>query len=115
MPYKDKTKQRSAQKAWLERNPEHSRWYNIKRKYGLSKEEWQKMFEEQGGCCAICSRHQDTYNRPLHVDHCHTTGKIRGLLCWKCNEFLGLIKDSVPTIEKMISYINGREPKVDSV
>lgn len=106
MPFKDLKKQRAAQKKWLNKNLDYHRWYNVKRKYGLTKDEWLRLYNSQDGKCAICNKHQDTYNRPLHVDHCHTTGKIRGLLCWKCNEFLGLISDDLNAVERMRKYLS---------
>lgn len=69
---------------------ERARWYNIKRLYGISQAEYEEMLEEQGGCCAICKRHESFFDRKLHVDHDHKDLSIRGLLCNFCNSrFLG--------------------------
>ncbi|MHA2351443.1 MAG: endonuclease VII domain-containing protein [Candidatus Thorarchaeota archaeon] len=59
--------------------------------YGISAEEYDAMYELQGGCCAICGRHQSKMRRSLHIDHNHATGHVRGLLCGNCNPGLWLI------------------------
>ena len=58
--------------------------------YGISAEDFDAMLTEQNGCCAICGNKDD--GRRLHVDHCHTTGKVRGLLCSPCNTKLGWLE-----------------------
>lgn len=57
----------------------------LKSKFGLSLKEYQAMFDEQQGCCAICGKHQNELSYSLAVDHCHNIGVIRGLLCRSCN------------------------------
>ena len=59
------------------------------REYGISLENYNKMFEEQKGCCFICRIHQSKLEMSLVVDHDHKTNKIRGLLCRNCNCRLG--------------------------
>lgn len=71
-------------------------------KYGLTKEQFLSMVEEQHNLCYICGK---ASTRTLSVDHCHTSGKVGRLLCHSCNVSLGLLKDSVPTLERMIAYI----------
>ena len=66
---------------------------NLYRKYKMSPRQYEKLFEKQKGCCAICGRHQSEFNYPLCVDHNHITGKVRGLLCKKCNINLGIIEN----------------------
>lgn len=61
----------------------------LKYKYGITKEDYNKLFKEQNGKCAICGKHQIDLNVRLCVDHNHLTGAIRGLLCMKCNYSLG--------------------------
>jgi len=78
---------------------------NIKHGYGLTKEQYNEMFVSQQGCCAICGRHQSSFKRRLHVDHCHTTNKIRGLLCASCNSALGKLQDSTDVLRSAISYL----------
>lgn len=73
---------------------------NRKHKYNLSNDEYLKLFEEQKCVCAICGL-QDV----LQVDHDHVTGKVRGLLCGKCNKALGLFNDNTDIINNAISYL----------
>lgn len=72
------------------------------RKYGLTMEQYQSMFDAQKGVCAVCHRRSTRTN--LHVDHNHTTGKVRGLLCHHCNLALGLIEARV-NLPMLIFYI----------
>ena len=61
--------------------------------------------EKQNYCCAICKTHSDLLPRNLAVDHCHTTGKVRGLLCTNCNIGLGMLKDSSEILNLAIKYL----------
>lgn len=72
---------------------------------GITIDDYNNMFDEQEGKCAICKIHQKYLKNTLNVDHCHTTGKVRGLLCSKCNHGLGHFKDSVFILENAILYI----------
>ena len=84
---------RKNQKRWYENNKDHSRRYQIQHLYGLSYEDWFKMWESQDGKCAICGR---PFTEPSDacVDHNHETGETRGLLCTRCNLGLGYMEDS---------------------
>jgi len=66
------------------------RWRNILKTFGITKDDYNKILEEQAGACFICGRTplQIRPKRHLAVDHCHTTGNIRGLLCFNCNRNL---------------------------
>lgn len=91
-------------KEWYLKNGRQSnRKSHLKRKFGLSLEQYQDMLDKQNGCCAICRRHHSTFTRPLHVDHCHRTGRIRGLLCMCCNNYIGYIKED---LTELITYLN---------
>src|SRR5258705_11429755 len=78
---------------WYLKNKEHvlfklrKNW--LKRLYGLSIEDFDKMFQKQKGLCAICKNPQSESIKSLAVDHCHKTGKVRGLLCNGCNLSVG--------------------------
>lgn len=61
----------------------------LKNKFGITLDDYNKMFEDQKGCCKTCNRHQTILSKGLVVDHCHKTGKVRGLLCDYCNRLLG--------------------------
>lgn len=78
----------------------------LKRTYGLTQQEYDQKLESQGGGCAICGdKFADSQDRNLNVDHCHTTGKIRGLLCSRCNLTLGKVEDRVDLLLSAIEYL----------
>ena len=77
-------------------------WY--KTKYGITLEEYQQKLENQQHSCAICGKHESEFARKLAVDHCHITGKIRDLLCPKCNLAFGYVNEDILILENMISY-----------
>lgn len=79
------------------------RYYILYRKYGLTKEQYLSMFNEQGGRCAICEKVET--DRYLAVDHCHETGKVRKLLCKDCNTSLGKFNDSPDLLRKAAEYL----------
>lgn len=88
----------------------HTKEYDLelhmKRQYGLGFVEYNKMLEKQNGVCAICnSTPPNHHKKRLNIDHCHTTGRVRGLLCDACNRALGLLKDSPELMLKAISYL----------
>lgn len=74
-------------------------------RYGITLEEYNKIFEIQNGCCTICGIHQNQLTRNLAVDHNHKTGTVRGLLCTKCNIGIGKLQESVEILKKSIEYI----------
>ncbi len=76
----------------------------LKYYYGITLIEYDQMFEDQNGVCAVCGNMNDSGQR-LSIDHDHKTGKIRGLLCHRCNVALGYAKDSVDLLEKLIKYL----------
>lgn len=63
------------------------------------------MKDDQIGRCGICEELLPSDTKHIHVDHCHETNITRGLLCASCNKGLGFFKDSVPNLEKAISYL----------
>lgn len=82
--------------------PEWHKEWKLKTRYGLTTEDFSSMIVEQKSCCKICNQHMDN----PQVDHSHTTGKVRGLLCRNCNTSLGLLREDPETLRNMISYIN---------
>lgn len=82
---------------------------NLRRNYGIGLAEYEQMLEAQGGCCALCGRSDVASKRIewLCVDHCHSTGKVRKLLCKPCNTGLGCFQDSPTLLAKAITYLNG--------
>lgn len=74
-----------------------------KHSYGITPEQYQAMVDAQGGQCAVCG--DVVADSGLHVDHCHSTGKIRGLLCRHCNLALGNMRDDVSRLRRAITYL----------
>ena len=83
---------------WLDR------WSSSNYKYGVSKEFLIELYEKQQGKCKICCKEPETA-RGLHVDHCHSTGKVRGLLCHGCNVAIGSMKEDPEILLKAIEYL----------
>lgn len=74
--------------------------------FGITADEYDALLEQQGGGCAICGRDTgDGQNRRLHVDHCHATGKVRGLLCSECNLALGKFQDDPELLRRAVDYL----------
>ena len=104
----------------MKNNPEKykmlKRKSHLKRYYGITVEQYDEMLKSQNGVCAICgnvelSNRGNTLNAlSLAVDHCHETGKIRGLLCMDCNQTLGKFNDDPARFEKAAEYLvkNGK-------
>ena len=79
--------------------------YELKSNFGITLEDYNRMFEEQEGCCAICRKHQSDIKRALAVDHDHETGEVRGLLCHKCNSTIGFANDDLEILSNAIGYL----------
>jgi len=82
----------------------------LKRKYGMSTNDYDKLLIKQNNLCAICNKPEIHFNskgriQRLSVDHCHSTGIIRGLLCKNCNSGLGQFRDSSEIMLKAIQYL----------
>lgn len=74
--------------------------------YGLTEESYKDLFESQSGLCAICSTDRPTGRwKVFAVDHCHITGKVRGLLCNECNRGMGLLRDNAELLRKAAAYL----------
>lgn len=85
---------------WRAKNPNKWREYVLRYLYGLPIEKFEEMKVAQNNQCAICQK-----LRPLAVDHCHRTGKVRELLCKKCNLALGYIEDNAESAAAMVCYL----------
>ena len=83
--------------------------HRLKRKYGLTVAEYEQKSEDQGGVCWICNSPETTVQagrvKKLAVDHNHETGQVRGLLCMKCNHFIGLAQEDTENLECAIEYL----------
>jgi hypothetical protein len=78
---------------------------NLKRYYGIDLIVYDQIFKNQKGRCKICFLHQLKFERRFDVDHNHKTGKIRGLLCIRCNRGIGLLKDNIKILKRAIRYL----------
>jgi hypothetical protein len=86
-------------------DPERRRNNDLKRNYGITIEDYSRMFENQGGVCAICKRPGDGRWSQLCVDHDHVTGKVRELLCIRCNMILGRVNDNPLLLYGLATYL----------
>lgn len=106
-------------KAWRLANPEkraiqiakegkkdYSRSKHYRANYGITLTTYNEMFAAQQGCCYICGDHQSQVKKRLSVDHNHTTGQIRKLLCQHCNTLLGMAKEDTGILENAAKYLH---------
>jgi hypothetical protein len=77
----------------------------IRKKYGISIEEFNNLLNFQNNCCAICSKPIQKLRRRMNIDHDHETGKVRGILCSGCNTGLGHLGDNVEGLKKALHYL----------
>lgn len=91
-------------KRMLAADPEWERKSQYRKRYSLTLEQYDAMLTAQDNSCAICCGPPRGRLR-YHVDHNHQTGKVRGLLCWRCNAALGNLDESVDVLTRMIAYL----------
>lgn len=100
----NKEKILARQKKFDAENPERARRRvknaQLRYYYGISLIEYEAMLEAQGGHCRVCPKDTD-----LHVDHCHTTGVVRGILCGPCNQSIGLAGDDPDRLRRLAEYL----------
>jgi protein-arginine kinase activator protein McsA len=92
---------RAKSRVWRQENPDTVKNGRFKRLYGITLEQYLKMKDKQNGCCATCGKEPET----LCVDHDHTTGKVRGLLCSNCNRALGFLQDNIDILRQAVKYL----------
>ncbi len=104
-----------ATRAWKAENPKawerSARRSHLKMKYGITVEEFDRLFDSQGRKCAICGEEnlKDARGFRPHVDHCHQTGKVRGILCGRCNKGIGALQDDSRIIRRALDYLERSE------
>ena len=115
---------RDAQRKWRRTQPDYDkrRYQEVKvetrerhlvRKYGVNLTAYNQMLDAQGGKCAICRTTPETQRYGVfHVDHCHATGAVRGLLCRGCNNVLGVVKDDPAALARAIAYLGVGIPQI---
>ena len=80
----------------------------LEKRYGLSQSEYVELLDYQQGACALCrSRRPGGRWDRFSVDHCHETGRVRGLLCYNCNRALGMLGDTPASLKKALEYVQG--------
>src|SRR5262249_33164546 len=89
------------------------RFYYVKSKYGVARPDYEQMMISQGNVCAICGA-SAVPGKHLYVDHEHSTGLVRGLLCQHCNSGLGMFQDDVERMRSAIAYLD-RQPTQPSM
>lgn len=108
---KEEIKRLKLEKKEIRRLGKIDRMRGHMRKYqtGVSPEEYNKMFSHQDGRCKICGTPQSELKKALALDHCHTTGKIRGLLCVRCNLGIGMFADNIIILKNAVEYLQTQE------
>ena len=99
---------------WERENPEKAKIMSENhklKKFGITRDIYYAMHDEQKGLCAICQQPEKMVNRSgkivmLAVDHCHKSDNVRGLLCSKCNTAIGLFQEKIEYLELAITYLN---------
>lgn len=100
---KNRNKYNENMRDWRKNNREEVKDHDLMRTYGIGLEEYNKMLTEQNNVCAICKK-QQMGKRPLAVDHCHKTGKVRSLLCYGCNRKLHVLENA-DALNACVAYL----------
>lgn len=106
---KCKTCTRKTQKIWESKNRDKRRKYRLKGEYDLTPDQYEYLLNKQHGECAICKTDKCITGRRFAVDHCHITGRVRGLLCQACNTGLGKFNDNLNNLEAAIKYLKSKD------
>lgn len=106
-----KTQISAYNKAERKRNPEltkqRDRKYTLLRYWSMTPDEFEALLNKHNRQCGICKKaERSSDKKPLVIDHCHTTGQIRGILCDNCNRGIGLLRDSTEILDAAIAYLN---------
>jgi hypothetical protein len=102
--HREKVLQRTSD--YARKHKSNARDCHLKRTYGISLAEHQSMREAQGHVCAVCKDPaRMSPNKDFAVDHCHSTGRVRGLLCHRCNQGIGLLADNPDILRAAIAYL----------
>ena len=102
---KNREAMRKAQREYHQRNPDRHRNNFLKRTFGITVDEYREMIAKRNGLCDICKSPEPGGKGNFHLDHDHTTGEIRGILCAKCNLGIGSLQDSIEILEAAANYL----------
>lgn len=105
--YRSDNKERISQRhnEWVKKNQAKVSEYQRAWRYGLTVDEMRTLLEDAGDTCQICLR---SFDENKAIDHCHTTGKVRGVICNKCNFAIGLIEENTDTLKRAIKYLDAK-------
>ena len=107
--YREQNREKAKATTQEWRDTEHGRNKMLLNKYGITLEQYNEMLDKQLHACAICKEPESQTNqgkvKRLAVDHCHKTGKVRGLLCQRCNTTLGRYEDDPYVWENFVAYL----------
>jgi Rps23 Pro-64 3,4-dihydroxylase Tpa1-like proline 4-hydroxylase len=109
LKYRERTREQAKQRAktWYSQNKERAKKTNRKNKlkqYGLTVDQYNQLIENQNNSCLICKK-EFSEQIKSHIDHCHASGKVRGILCQKCNQGIGLFYESLESLQSAIEYL----------
>lgn len=116
-PGRSRKQRVAATKAWRKRNPKkfreaHRKYqlnWRLQKKFGITIQQRDAMLAAQGGKCKGCGSDTPNWKGDWHVDHCHKTNKVRGILCHNCNTALGRVKDSPDVLRNLARYLESNE------
>ncbi len=113
-------KERIKKNKWMKINKDRydktKRKFHLKNTYGITLDQYNQMFFDQNGKCAICGNGQEVMKKRLYVDHDHSSNKLRGLICGNCNSALGFMKDNPEICEKAAIYLRKNQiPEIPTV
>jgi hypothetical protein len=128
MAYKDPEAQKAYRKAYYEKNKEKAaaygreyvrvnkeklRCHTLQRNYGITSIEYDRILAFQNGVCACCyTSNPGRQHKAFNVDHCHKTGKVRGLICYSCNVGIGHLGDNFQSVSNAITYLSKNGPPI---
>jgi hypothetical protein len=105
---KNRERDRDTRRAWQAANRDKGRASYLRYQYGIEPEDYDAMLSKQNGACAICAV-ELVKGSKTHIDHCHTTGKVRGLLCTKCNMGIGHFNDDPAVLRAAAGYVEAHK------
>ena len=101
--------------ALRKRRKPDDRWATLKKKHKITREQWEYLFKSQGECCAACGSKDPVSAHGWQTDHCHKTGRIRGILCRGCNIAAGAARESAEVLRLLASYVERDPPELCEV
>ena len=107
-----KERRKNQRKLYNKFNKKELKSKELLRKYGIYADQYDRMVENQNNQCKICGTDEPRGIGGWKVDHCHSTGKVRGLLCNNCNLGLGYFKDNIKSLEAAIQYLIDSESDI---